>query len=346
MSYICFITLWGLLRFTVHLICYNIKCNTQIYTCNLFLDHSISQVTPDQINQNKELQGALTMPLDLQDLLLGPVVCLLLHLPEDQRIERVRHRAADGGPEMTAEERKLEDNQHLPVNLMDIYRALKVGSDGLLEIEAFGSTEEVLARVLEATISKCNDWKQLTPVSEPKSVNWHYTRQCNYNCQFCFHTAKTSFFLPSTKEGLAESKKCLTRLRDAGMRKINFSGGEPFLHAKELGALVRFCKEELLLESVSIVSNGSLIEEDWMQKFGQWLDYLAISCDSFVEETNLRIGRGKGQHLEKLEKIHQWCKANEVLFKINSVINKHNVDEDCFLCHWFELDWGSGLELS
>lgn len=54
------------------------------------------------------------------------------------------------------------------------------------------------------------------------------------------------------------------------MRKVNFSGGEPFIHQKGeyLGQLVRYCKEELELESVSIVSNGSLIKEEWFQKYG------------------------------------------------------------------------------
>ena len=33
----------------------------------------------------------------------------------------------------------------------------------------------------------------------PLSVNYHFTRQCNYSCGFCFHTAKTSFVLPLEK---------------------------------------------------------------------------------------------------------------------------------------------------
>jgi len=34
-------------------------------------------------------------------------------------------------------------------------------------------------------------------------------------------------------------------LKIAGMKKLNFSGGEPFLKAKYLGSLVQFCKEDL-----------------------------------------------------------------------------------------------------
>lgn len=148
------------------------------------------------------------------------------------------------------------------------------------------------------------------------------------------------------------------------MEKINFSGGEPFLHEKGdfLGKLVQFCKQDLQLPSVSIVSNGSMIHERWFQKYGKmlrkeatlsffepkgeeslwlnqnfhsvpsgdYLDILAISCDSFNEDTNQLIGRaqGKKSHIESLYKIRNWCARYKVAFKINTVVNTFNVDED------------------
>ncbi|XP_019501821.1 PREDICTED: radical S-adenosyl methionine domain-containing protein 2 [Hipposideros armiger] len=161
----------------------------------------------------------------------------------------------------------------------------------------------------------------------PTSVNYHFTRQCNYKCGFCFHTAKTSFVLP-----LEEAKRGLLMLREAGMEKINFSGGEPFLHERGdyLGKLVKFCKEDLGLPSVSIVSNGSLIRERWFKSYGEYLDILAISCDSFEEQVNVLIGRGQGNinHVENLQKLRKWCRDYKVAFKINSVINRFNVEED------------------
>ena len=54
------------------------------------------------------------------------------------------------------------------------------------------------------------------------------------------------------------------------------------------------------MESVSIVSNGSKITASWFEKYGKYLDILAISCDSFDEETNKKIGRGNGKHLQKV----------------------------------------------
>ncbi|KAM7375921.1 hypothetical protein PAMP_005682 [Pampus punctatissimus] len=171
------------------------------------------------------------------------------------------------------------------------------------------------------------DKKKIQNVTTPTSVNYHFTRKCNYKCGFCFHTAKTSFVLP-----LDEAKRGLKLLKDSGMEKINFSGGEPFLHDKGefLGKLVQYCKEELQLPSVSIVSNGSLIREKWFQKYGDYLDILAISCDSFDEATNQLIGRTQGRksHVDNLYKIRNWCTQYKVAFKINSVINTFNVDED------------------
>lgn len=63
---------------------------------------------------------------------------------------------------------------------------------------------------------------------------------------------------------------------------------------------------------------------------GDYLDILAVSCDSFEEDTNQLIGRTQGRksHLDGLYKVRQWCQQFKVAFKINSVINTFNVDED------------------
>ncbi|XP_068135189.1 S-adenosylmethionine-dependent nucleotide dehydratase RSAD2 [Hyperolius riggenbachi] len=202
-------------------------------------------------------------------------------------------------------------------NMTSVLHAVKMLSSWCW-LEVFGAPQ-----VTSAKITQVQDPDRVTPTS----VNYHFTRQCNYKCGFCFHTAKTSFVLP-----IEEAKKGLSMLRDAGMEKINFSGGEPFLQDRGnfVGKLVEYCKMELKLPSVSIVSNGSLITERWFQAYGEHLDILAVSCDSFVEDVNKLIGRGQGKknHVEKLMKIRQWCRDYNVAFKINSVINRYNADED------------------
>ncbi len=133
----------------------------------------------------------------------------------------------------------------------------------------------------------------LTKVN-PISVNFHFTRKCNYECGFCFHTSKTSYLAP-----LESAKVGLRKLAEAGMKKMNFSGGEPFLYASHLGEMCKFCKEGLGLESVSIVSNGSKIRREFFELYGKYVDILAISVDSFDESTNEKIGRGKYTFISK-----------------------------------------------
>ncbi|KEF54660.1 uncharacterized protein A1O9_09102 [Exophiala aquamarina CBS 119918] len=170
-----------------------------------------------------------------------------------------------------------------------------------------------------------NDSNELTLNNRtiPLSVNYHFTRKCNYACGFCFHTDTNSYIA-----SFPDAKEALLRLSQAGMKKVNFAGGEPFLYPSMLGKMVDYCKQELRLESVSIVSNGSKITESWIRAHAANLDILAISCDSFDERTNVIIGRGEGTHITQLYRVTEWCREYGVMFKLNSVICKYNFDED------------------
>jgi radical S-adenosyl methionine domain-containing protein 2 len=117
-------------------------------------------------------------------------------------------------------------------------------------------------------------------LTTPISVNYHFTRKCNKTCKFCFHTEKSSHVASDD-----EMIRGLRLLKEAGMRKINFAGGEPFLYPRKLGELCRYCKEVLGLESVSIITNGTKVTEKWLGEHGQFVDLLGVSCDSFDERT-------------------------------------------------------------
>ncbi|KAI0888085.1 uncharacterized protein GGS22DRAFT_155056 [Annulohypoxylon maeteangense] len=167
-------------------------------------------------------------------------------------------------------------------------------------------------------------WKhRRNDTNKPVSVNYFFTRKCNKECAFCFHTEKTSYVAPEE-----DMKRGLRLLREAGMRKINFAGGEPFLYPDKLAMLCRFCKEELGLESVSIITNGTKVTKKWMDEHGQWVDVLGVSCDSFNEETNIAIGRGTGKNVTQLFLIRDWCRQLGIKFKLNTVICTHNWQED------------------
>lgn len=186
----------------------------------------------------------------------------------------------------------------------------------------------LIAAVLPVLLKKFKQGKSHRDESQvPLSVNYHLTRKCNYECKFCFHQAKTSYHLP-----IEEAKRGIRMLVDAGMKKINFSGGEPFIvdRGRYVGELVKYSKEELGMESVTLVSNGSLIKERWFQEYGSYLDIMAISCDSSEPDTLKSIGRyaKRTEHLQQLQLIHDMCEKYEILFKINTVVCSANWHED------------------
>ena len=160
--------------------------------------------------------------------------------------------------------------------------------------------------------------------TKPISVNYHFTRLCNFRCGFCFHTQKTSYILP-----LEKAIQGLKLLKEAGTEKINFAGGEPFLYPKYLGELIKQCKENIGIKVISVITNGSLVKKSFFEKYGKYIDFFGVSCDSFDKETNIKIGRGtKGENVKKLLEIRNLCKEYKINFKLNTVVCKYNKDEN------------------
>lgn len=174
------------------------------------------------------------------------------------------------------------------------------------------------------------------------SVNLHFSRRCNFECKFCFHTAKTSHVL-----SLPNLLQILEEVRRHGAEKINFAGGEPFLpqYRELLGEMVKGAKA-MGFSSVSIISNGSQSASfpSWFDKYGQYLDILGISIDTLNPSVNLAHGRHEAgaspeQYLRLTQKNNQHhlkgvraaadiCRQFNVKFKINTVVTKYNKDED------------------
>lgn len=102
------------------------------------------------------------------------------------------------------------------------------------------------------------------------------------------------------------------------------------MHPKILGALCRTAAEEEGM-AVSIISNGSLISRKWMDEFAPYVDILGISADSFNATTNAAIGRGgdaNNKHAQRVMHVRDMCSKHDVLFKVNTVVNRLNFEED------------------
>jgi len=161
-------------------------------------------------------------------------------------------------------------------------------------------------------------------VSLPPTINLHSLAPCNYKCGFCyagFVSAKQSHLPQSELHEIIRQISSLPPTLESEVRKVTFAGGEPLLSPTVIEDIA-FARAQGLV--TSLVTNGSLLTEDRIQRLGPILDWLTISIDSLDAKTNLRIGRAaRGITLsadDYLARI-QRAKALGIRVKMNTVVN-------------------------
>ena len=165
----------------------------------------------------------------------------------------------------------------------------------------------------------------------PLAVNWHMLERCNYSCKFCFAKFRK---VPEVCNDIEKSRMILRNLKEAGVKKINFTGGEPLL-CRNLGELVKYAKE--LGMATSIVTNGYYLTErvgrEFLEKYGKYIDWIGISLDSGREEVEIALGRGYGDHVKRILNAVELIRElhPHIGIKINTVVTKLNHQEDM---HW------------
>jgi len=175
----------------------------------------------------------------------------------------------------------------------------------------------------------------------PLALNVFFTRQCNYACGFCFHTQTNVSRLPPSVWASA-----MPNFKRAGVSKVNFAGGEPFLFPEELGEMVRAARAAGL--TTSVITNMSCANkvDAWFGEYGSSLSMLGVSFDSgsdFINHTHGRWPKGGGAPdparraaggvslAVKNLRIHaEACRKHSVPLKINTVVTARNADEDLF----------------
>lgn len=152
------------------------------------------------------------------------------------------------------------------------------------------------------------------------SVNFHISRACDAKCRFCFATFRDDRGRLATRD----AERVIELVREAGVEKLNFAGGEPTLHP-DIGRLVRFAKSLGL--TTSIVTNGRKLEQ-LLDDHAEALDWVGLSVDSGDEVVQAALGRGEGDHVARSIALADRCRALGVRVKLNSVVTASTWRED------------------
>lgn len=155
-------------------------------------------------------------------------------------------------------------------------------------------------------------------------VNLHILEQCNYKCKYCFAHFNCKKILP-IEEWISIVNNILSSIP---VKRFNIAGGEPLLYPR-IDELIEYIKSRGV--NVSIVTNGILLNEYFIEKHSKNLETIGISMDSLSEDTliNLNCKTPKNEILtkERLFEIANIIKEFGIKLKINTVVTKENYKE-------------------
>lgn len=156
------------------------------------------------------------------------------------------------------------------------------------------------------------------PFIVPETVNVHLWPRCNLRCHYCYGQFPER---PPTLP-FASWSAIARDLAQAGVRRLNFSGGEPTLHPDIL-PIVRATRELGL--ATSIVSNGAKLTNELLSV----MDVVALSIDAGDDPTNARVGRvgpSGRSYVAHIVSVAQRVRAAGAGLKLNAVITRLNLD--------------------
>lgn len=158
------------------------------------------------------------------------------------------------------------------------------------------------------------------PAATCAVVNFHLYKPCNERCRYCFAT------FPDVRGRLADedAERLIHALKEQGLQKLTFVGGEPTLHPA-LPKLLEVAHK--LGVTTAIVTNGARLNRV-LDVAADHIDWVGLSIDSGREDVQQRLGRGRGDYVERSLALIERVRSLGIRTKLNSVITALNWDED------------------
>ena len=171
-----------------------------------------------------------------------------------------------------------------------------------------------------------NKKKRKETLKKKYKINLHILEACNFRCRQCFSKFGTEKLL-SVKDWEKIVDNCIA---GADVAEFNIAGGEPMLYP-ELVKLVKYIRNKGV--KISLITNGSLMDEEWIKSYAWMYETIGFSVDSINDETNRKIGRcdrngntiPAGRIVELCGLIRKYAPGCRI--KINTVVSALNKDE-------------------
>lgn len=156
---------------------------------------------------------------------------------------------------------------------------------------------------------------------------FHVDQACNLKCPTCYswRPGRNSRKNELTTDLVGEA---LSQMRALGLTELVISGGEPLIR-RDIVEILRLAKEVHQIDTVVLLTNGTLVTEKIATVIARYADVVSISVDGFTEEENAKI-RGPGSFKKAVEGIKAFQKAGVRIVNLLPTIthqNVHHLDE-------------------
>jgi radical S-adenosyl methionine domain-containing protein 2 len=279
-----------------------------------------------------------------------PDLLAVLHVADEERNRRLAGRPG----QRTTEEHRLDADPSFRQHVLANYLAL-----GGRIVDASGPVEQVVERIVRMCQTCPPDTRSprhsppgsehsvepdgpsgVVPIStigsmtKPESVtrcpittvNYHCWKPCNMHCRHCF-----ARFTDAGHDNLPRAEMlAVIRELALGFQRINFVGGEPTLCPWLVDGLDL---ARALGLRTSLVTNGAKLIRDpsLRDQILSRVEWIGLSIDSADADTNRAIGRAIGKSVITPDELIAFASEVHragVQLKVNTVVQRHNVDED------------------
>lgn len=230
--------------------------------------------------------------------------------------------------------------------LMDI---LIVNKDELLGIESGSSTMESELKQRGIYSDEVTDSKVIGSIRSDylegtKDIEVMYlmlTDDCNYTCKYCYmaNMEEKNFI----RNNMSETDACnavkmfgeyLERRQHKG--SILFYGGEPLLRKELIKSLLVLGERYPLLE-FSIITNGSLIDDEIAKLFKKHNVEVGVSLDGFkrINDENRVLVNGSGTYEKTCNGI-QILEKNDCRYGLSITVSDNTIENSAAVFEWIK----------
>lgn len=147
------------------------------------------------------------------------------------------------------------------------------------------------------------------------TIGIYVTRKCNLKCQYCFAEKECDDINAVTVGGFID-EYCKNNKVD----RVLITGGEPLLY-KDLKQLINHVKKHT--KDIFVLTNGILLNEEWLSYFESNNISLHISLDSFSNNYHEKLRGHFQETIKGLENVSRY----EIKTTICMTVSHENIEE-------------------